>query len=118
MTKTYLFDSFLTVSKSKKLSKTGSRETNCSIIASTAGWYLVQLEKTRTRDTKQSLVFKRDPRKVSTLTTRIGQAHFSGHELVPNEYAKEARGLSMLISKQLLSMRFTRESAYSHVLAF
>jgi hypothetical protein len=52
---------------------------------------------------KQALVFERDSRKVSSLTTRIGQAHFLGRELVPNEYAKEARGLSMLISTHLLS---------------
>ena len=45
----------------------------------------------------------RDPRQISSLTTRIGQAHFSGRELVPNEYAKEARGLSMFISIPNLS---------------
>ena len=108
MTKTYLFDSFLTVLKSKKLSKSGGR-THCNQIgSSTADWYLVQLNKTSTRDTKrclskQALVFERDSRKVSSLTTRIGQAHFSGRELVLNEYAKEARGLSMLISTPNLS---------------
>jgi hypothetical protein len=109
MTKTHLFDSFLTVLKSEKLSKSGGR-THCNQIgSSTADWYLVQLNKTSTRDTKrclskQALVFERDSRKVSSLTTRIGQAHFSGRELVLNEYAKEARGLSMLISTYLLSM--------------
>jgi hypothetical protein len=109
MTKTYLFDSFLTVLKSKKLSKSGGRKTHCNTIgSSTADWYLVQLNKTSTRSTKrclskQALVFERDSRKVSSLTTRIGQAHFSGRELVPNEYAKEARGLSMLISTPNLS---------------
>jgi hypothetical protein len=109
MTKTYLFDSFLTVLKLKKLSKSGGRKTHCNQIgSSTADWYLVQLKKTSTRDTKrclskQALVFERDSRKVSSLTTRIGQAHFSGRELVLNEYAKEARGLSMLISLNLLS---------------
>lgn len=109
MTKTYLFDSFLTALQLKKLSKSGGRNTHCNIIgSSTADWYLVQLKKTSTRDTdrclsKQALVFERDSRKVSSLTTRIGQAHFSGRELVLNEYAKEARGLSMLISTHLLS---------------
>jgi len=109
MTKTYLFDSFLTVLKLKKLSKSGGRNTHCNQIgSSTADWYLVQLNKTRTRSTKrclskQALVFERDSRKVSSLTTRIGQAHFPGRELVPNEYAKEARGLSMLISTPNLS---------------
>lgn len=109
MTKTYLFNSFLTVLKSKKLSKSGGRKTHCNQIgSSTADWYLVQLNKTSTRSTKrclskQALVFERDSRKVSSLTTRIGQAHFSGRELVPNEYAKEARGLSMFISLNLLS---------------
>jgi hypothetical protein len=108
MTKTYLFDSFLTALQLKKLSKSGGR-THCNQIgSSTADWYLVQLKKTSTRDTKrclskQALVFERDSRKVSSLTTRIGQAHFSGRELVLNEYAKEARGLSMLISTHLLS---------------
>ena len=108
MTKIYLFDSFLTALQLKKLSKSGGR-THCNQIgSSTADWYLVQLKKTSTRDTKrclskQALVFERDSRKVSSLTTRIGQAHFSGRELVLNEYAKEARGLSMLISTHLLS---------------
>jgi hypothetical protein len=103
------FNSFLTVLKSKKLSKSGGRKTHCNQIgSSTADWYLVQLKKTSTRDTKrclskQALVFERDSRKVSSLTTRIGQAHFPGRELVLNEYAKEARGLSMLISTHLLS---------------
>ena len=110
MTKTYLFDSFLTALESKKLSTSGGRTTHCNLIgSSTANWYLVQSKKTSTRDTKrclskQALVFERDSRKVSSLTTRIGQAHFSGRELVLNEYAKEARGLSMLISTNLLSM--------------
>jgi len=110
MTKTYLFDSFLTVLGTNQISKSGGRTTHCNQIgSSTADWYLVQLNKTSTRDTKrglskQALVFERDSRKVSSLTTRIGQAHFSGRELVPNEYAKEARGLSMFISLNLLSM--------------
>ena len=51
-----------------------------------------------------SVLFERGSRKVSSLTTRIGQGHFLGRDLVPNEYAKEARGLSMLISSNLLSM--------------
>ena len=108
MTKTYLFDSFLTALQLKKLSKSGGR-THCNQIgSSTADWYLVQLKKTSTRSTDKGLsklksVFERDSRKVSSLTTRIGQAHFSGRELVLNEYAKEARGLSMLISTHLLS---------------
>jgi len=109
MTKTHLFDSFLTGLDLQKLSKSGGRKTNCNQIgSSTADWYLVQLNKTSTRSTKrclskQALVFERDSRKVSSLTTRIGQAHFSGRELVLNEYAKEARGLSMLISTPNLS---------------
>jgi hypothetical protein len=109
MTKTHHFDSFLTVLEPKKLSKSGGRKTNCNIIgSSTADWYLVQLKKTSTRSTERGLskptsVFERDSRKVSSLTTRIGQAHFSGRELVLNEYAKEARGLSMLISTPNLS---------------
>ena len=110
MTKTYLFDSFLTGTQQNQISKSGGSKIHCNLIgSSTADWYLVQLNKTSTRDTKrclskQALVFERDSRKVSSLTTRIGQAHFSGRELVPNEYAKEARGLSMLISLNLLSM--------------
>jgi hypothetical protein len=109
MTKTHHFDSFLTALQQNKISKSGGRTTHCNQIgSSTADWYLVQLNKTSTRDTnrclsKQALVFERDSRKVSSLTTRIGQAHFSGRELVPNEYAKEARGLSMLISTPNLS---------------
>lgn len=110
MTKTHHFDSFLTGLQPDKISTSGGRTTHCNQIgSSTADWYLVQLNKTSTRDTKrglskQALVFERDSRKVSSLTTRIGQAHFSGRELVPNEYAKEARGLSMFISLNLLSM--------------
>ena len=109
MAKTHHFDSFLTALQPDKISKSGGRTTHCNQIgSSTADWYLVQLKKTSTRDTKrclskQALVFERDSRKVSSLTTRIGQAHFSGRELVPNEYAKEARGLSMFISTNLLS---------------
>ena len=109
MTKTHHFDSFLTGLAQNQISKSGGRTTHCNLIgSSTADWYLVQLKKTSTRDTKrclskQALVFERDSRKVSSLTTRIGQAHFSGRELVPNEYAKEARGLSMLISIPNLS---------------
>ena len=109
MTKTHLFDSFLTVLQPDKISKSGGRKTHCNIIgSSTADWYLVQLKKTSTRSinrglSKLALMFERDSRKVSSLTTRIGQAHFSGRELVLNEYAKEARGLSMLISTHLLS---------------
>jgi hypothetical protein len=109
MTKTHHFDSFLTALQLNQISTSGGRTTNCNQIgSSTADWYLVQLNKTSTRSTKrclskQALVFERDSRKVSSLTTRIGQAHFSGRELVPNEYAKEARGLSMLISLNLLS---------------
>ena len=110
MTKTHHFDSFFTPKKVKKLSISGGRKTHCIQIGfSTADWYLVQLKKTRTRDTnrglsKLALVFERDSRKVSSLTTRIGQGHFLGRDLVPNEYAKEARGLSMFISLNLLSM--------------
>ena len=109
MTKTHHFDSFLTYLQLNKISKSGGRTTHCNQIgSSTADWYLVQLNKTSTRDTKrclskQALVFERDSRKVSSLTTRIGQAHFLGRELVSNEYAKEARGLSMLISTPNLS---------------
>ena len=109
MTKTHLFDSFLTHLVKNQISKSGGRTTHCNQIGfSTADWYLVQLNKTSTRDTnrclsKQALAFERDSRKVSSLTTRIGQAHFSGRELVPNEYAKEARGLSMFISTPNLS---------------
>lgn len=109
MTKTHHFDSFFTPKKVKKLSISGGSKTHCNNIGiSTADWYLVQLKKTSTRGTDKGLsklksVFERDSRKVSSLTTRIGQAHFSGRELVPNEYAKEARGLSMLISIPNLS---------------
>jgi hypothetical protein len=109
MKKTHHFDSFLTALQPNQISTSGCRTTHCNQIgSSTANWYLVQLNKTSTRDTKrclskQALVFERDSRKVSSLTTRIGQAHFSGRELVPNEYAKEARGLSMLISTPNLS---------------
>jgi hypothetical protein len=108
MAKTHHFDSFLTALQPDKISKSGGR-THCNQIgSSTADWYLVQLKKTSTRSTDKGLskpesVFERDSRKVSSLTTRIGQAHFSGRELVPNEYAKEARGLSMFISTNLLS---------------
>ena len=110
MTKTHHFDSFLTGLAQNQISKSGGRTTHCNLIgSSTADWYLVQLKKTSTRSinrglSKPALMFERDSRKVSSLTTRIGQAHFSGRELVPNEYAKEARGLSMLISTNLLSM--------------
>ena len=111
MTKTHHFDSFLTALGQNQISKSGGRTTHCNQIgfSSTANWYLVQYKKTRTRSTnrglsKQALVFERDSRKVSSLTTRIGQGHFSGRDLVPNEYAKEARGLSMFISLNLLSM--------------
>jgi len=110
MTKTHHFDSFLIAIGQNQISKSGGRTTHCNQIgSSTADWYLVQFKKTSTRSTnrglsKPALVFERDSRKVSSLTTRIGQAHFSGRELVPNEYAKEARGLSMFISLNLLSM--------------
>ena len=109
MTKTHHFDSFFTTKKPKKLSISGGRKTHCKKIGfSTADWLLIQLKKTRTRSTEAGLskpksVFERDSRKVSSLTTRIGQGHFLGRDLVPNEYAKEARGLSMLISTHLLS---------------
>ena len=109
MTKTHHFDSFLTHLQPNQISKSGGRTTHCNQIgSSTADWYLVQLKKTSTRSTDKGLsklksVFERDSRKVSSLTTRIGQAHFSGRELVPNEYAKEARGLSMFISIPNLS---------------
>ena len=109
MAKTHHFDSFLTALQPDKISKSGGRTTHCNQIgSSTADWYLVQLKKTSTRSinrslSKLALMFERDSRKVSSLTTRIGQAHFSGRELVLNEYAKEARGLSMLISTHLLS---------------
>ena len=109
MTKTHHFDSFFTPKKVKKLSISGGRKTHCNNIGiSTADWLLTQLKKTRTRSIDQGLskpkaVFERDSRKVSSLTTRIGQGHFLGRDLVPNEYAKEARGLSMLISSNLLS---------------
>ena len=110
MTKTHHFDSFLTNLEQNQISTSGGRTIHCNQIGfSTADWLLIQLKKTRTRDIKRglskpALMFERDSRKVSSLTTRIGQAHFSGRELVPNEYAKEARGLSMFISTQLLSM--------------
>ena len=110
MKKTHHFDSFLTALQQNQISKSGGRTTHCNQIgSSTADWYLVQLKKTSTRNTDKGLsksesVFERDSRKVSSLTTRIGQAHFSGRELVLNEYAKEARGLSMLISTPNLSM--------------
>ena len=109
MTKKHHFDSFFTPKNLKKLSTSGGKTTHCNQIGSfTADWYLVQLEKTSTRSinrslSKLALMFDRDSRKVSSLTTRIGQAHFSGRELVPNEYAKEARGLSMFISIPNLS---------------
>lgn len=109
MTKTSHFDSFFTPKKPKKLSNSGGRILHCRKIGfSTADWLLTQLKKTRTRSIDQGLsklksMFERDSRQVSSLTTRIGQAHFSGRELVPNEYAKEARGLSMFISLNLLS---------------
>ena len=109
MTKTHHFDTFLTHLQPNQISKSGGRTTHCNQIgSSTADWYLVQLKKTSTRSTERGLskptsVFERDSRKVSSLTTRIGQGHFSGRDLVPNEYAKEARGLSMLISTPNLS---------------
>lgn len=109
MTKTHHFDSFFTPKKAKKLSTSGGRKTHCKQTGySTADWLLTQLKKTRTRDIKRGLskpamMFERGSRKVSSLTTRIGQGHFLGRDLVPNEYAKEARGLSMLISTHLLS---------------
>ena len=56
MTKTHHFDSFLTVSQLEKLSKSGGRTTHCNQIgSSTANWYLVQLNKTSTRDTNRGL---------------------------------------------------------------
>jgi hypothetical protein len=109
MTKTHHFDSFLTGLQQNQISKSGGRKIHYKQIRfSTADWYLVQLKKTSTRSTGRGLskptsVFERDSRKVSSLTTRIGQGHFSGRDLVPNEYAKEARGLSMLISIPNLS---------------
>jgi len=109
MKKTHHFGGVSACLNTQKLSKSGGRTTHCNQIgSSTADWYLVQLKKTSTRSTDRGLskptsVFERDSRKVSSLTTRIGQAHFSGRELVPNEYAKEARGLSMFISLNLLS---------------
>lgn len=109
MTKTSVFDRFLTSKKFKKLSIYGGRKTqNAETTWSTADWLLTQLKKTRTRGTDRGLskstsVFERGSRKVSSLTTRIGQVHFLGRKPVPNEYAKEARGLSMLISTDLLS---------------
>lgn len=109
MTKTRLFHSGLMLTQLEKLSKNGGRTAQCNIIGSpTADWSLVQFQKTSTRGTnrclsKQALVFERDSRKVSSLTTRIGQAHFPGREPVSNEYAKEARGLSMCISIPNLS---------------
>lgn len=109
MTKTHHFDSFLTGLQPNQISKSGGRKIHYKQIRfSTADWYLVQLKKTSTRSTGRGLskptsVFERDSRKVSSLTTRIGQGHFSGRDLVPNEYAKEARGLSMLISIPNLS---------------
>lgn len=46
MTKTHLFDSFLTGLDLQKLSKSGGRTTHCNQIgSSTADWYLVQLKK-------------------------------------------------------------------------
>ena len=56
MTKTYLFDSFLTGLDLQKLSKSGGRTTHCNLIgSSTADWYLVQLNKTSTRSTNRGL---------------------------------------------------------------
>lgn len=110
MTKTHHFDRIFTHQNVKKLSISGGRKTHYAKTGfSTADWLLTQLKKTRTRSinrglSKPALMFERDSRKVSSLTTRIGQAHFSGRELVPNEYAKEARGLSMFISTHFLSM--------------
>lgn len=110
LTKTHHFGSVLAGLCRQKLSTSGGRKTHCNNIGiSTADWLLTQLKKTRTRSIDQGLskpesVFERDSRKVSSLTTRIGQGHFLGRDLVPNEYAKEARGLSMLISSNLLSM--------------
>jgi hypothetical protein len=109
MTKTHHFDSVLACLGTQKLSKSGGRILHCRKIGfSTADWLLIQLKKTRTRSIEAGLskpksMFERGSRKVSSLTTRIGQGHFLGRDLVPNEYAKEARGLSMLISTHLLS---------------
>jgi len=56
MTKTHLFDSFLTGLDLQKLSKSGGRTTHCNQIgSSTADWYLVQLKKTSTRSTNRGL---------------------------------------------------------------
>jgi len=56
MTKTHLFDSFLTGLDLQKLSKSGGRKTNCNQIgSSTADWYLVQLKETSTRSTNRGL---------------------------------------------------------------
>jgi len=56
MTKTHLFDSFLTGLDLQKLSKSGGRTTHCNQIgSSTADWYLVQLNKTSTRSTNRGL---------------------------------------------------------------
>jgi hypothetical protein len=46
MTKTHLFDSFLTHLVKNQISKSGGRTTHCNQIGfSTADWYLVQLKK-------------------------------------------------------------------------
>jgi len=56
MTKTHLFDSFLTGLDLQKLSKSGGRTTHYNLIGySTADWYLVQLNKTSTRSTNRGL---------------------------------------------------------------
>ena len=109
MKKTANFDRFFTVKYQKKLSIYGGRKTHYAKTGlSTADWLLIQLKKTRTRGadrdlSKSTSVFERGSRKVSSLTTRIGQGHFLGRDLVPNEYAKEARGLSMYNSIHSLS---------------
>ena len=56
MKKTHHFDTFLTGLQQSKISKSGGRTTHCNLIgSSTADWYLVQLNKTSTRDTKRGL---------------------------------------------------------------
>ena len=56
MTKPHLFDSVSVCLTAQKLSKSGGRKTHCNKIGfSTADWYLVQLNKTSTRDTNRGL---------------------------------------------------------------
>jgi len=56
MTKTHLFGGVSVCIDMQKLSKSGGSKTHCNLIgSSTADWYLVQLNKTRPRDTNRGL---------------------------------------------------------------